>query len=65
MFFRAMFSTEDHSVVSSTLQPLEVTFTDLTLTLPWQQLGIEGLQDRHCVFDELWTLLTGDGDDER
>ena len=60
-----MFSTVDHSVVSSTLQPLEVTFDDLTLPLPWQELGIEVLQDRHRVFDELWTLLTGDGDDER
>ena len=52
-------------MVFSTLQALEVTFTDLTLTLPWEQLGVAGLQDRLCVFDELWALLTGDGDDDR
>ncbi|XP_070174422.1 AP-5 complex subunit beta-1-like [Littorina saxatilis] len=62
---QAMFCTEDHSTVSCLLDPVGVTFTDLTLTLPWQELGVDVLQDRHCVFDELWAVLTADSNHAR
>ena len=51
--------------VMATLQPLEVSFSDLTLKLPWQQLGVAGQQDQHCVFDDLWDLLTSSSEGER
>ncbi|XP_076443631.1 AP-5 complex subunit beta-1-like [Babylonia areolata] len=61
---QVMFSTQDYLTVSTTLPPIEVTFSDLIMVLPWQQLGVAEQQDKHRVFDELWTMLTGSGSGE-
>ncbi|KAK7496868.1 hypothetical protein BaRGS_00011848 [Batillaria attramentaria] len=53
-----MFCAEDHTTVSCPLQPLEVTFSDLTMPLPWQHLQLQDFKDRQLIFGDLWESFT-------
>ncbi|KAL8601217.1 hypothetical protein ACOMHN_003023 [Nucella lapillus] len=60
-----MFATQDHLTVCTALPAIEVTFSDLAMTLPWQHVGGASVEEMHGVFDDLWALMTEEGAGER
>ncbi|XP_025078138.1 AP-5 complex subunit beta-1-like [Pomacea canaliculata] len=54
----AVFFTENYNTVSCPMVPLQLTFIDLALPVPWEQLGVTSVQEKHLVFDALWKRFT-------